>query len=56
LKGAEDTFLTLLKLVIAHGDNVNVFVTCWSGSEGDGPWLEKAVVLDRTQQIRAPHN
>jgi hypothetical protein len=32
LKGAEDTFLTLLKVVIAQCNSVNVFVTYWSGS------------------------
>jgi hypothetical protein len=34
LKGAEDTFLTSLKLVIAQRNNVNVFVISWSGCEG----------------------
>jgi hypothetical protein len=33
LKGGEDTFLTLVKMVIARCDSVNVFITLLSGSE-----------------------
>jgi hypothetical protein len=33
LKGSQDTFLTLIKMVIALRDNVNVFMTLLSGSE-----------------------
>ena len=33
LKGGEDSFLTLVKMVIALCDNVNVFMTLLSGSE-----------------------
>ena len=54
LKGGEDSFLTLVKMVIALCDKVNVFVTLLSGSErrlADGSKKrQKSIALRGSQE------